>query len=221
MSFMASQKLTEYERKRLENMKINAEMVAALKIHSKSATLSATTKRQSMKDAFRGDEMDFNQMLVETILSIAKKTQVGVSVVEEFDGVNDVKEENLCDFGEKGKMESCKSEGLVKNGYSDGSVKIETSDPWLESLELKPQNVARLLPDRIMVVKFFPCSGTISGILIEQYSMSKIFTICYDGFIRQMDAEKEVSDLVHSCDDIIFSLSRQPNNLTRLYFGED
>ena len=35
-----------------------------------------------------------------------------------------------------------------------------------------------------------------------------------------MDAEKEVFDLVHSCDDTIFSLSQQPNNLTSLYFGE-
>ncbi|XWS70364.1 hypothetical protein CRYUN_Cryun03dG0041700 [Craigia yunnanensis] len=342
---MASQKLTEYERKRLENIKRNAEMVAALKIHSTAATLSATNKRQSaktykvspvkkpktetpivirrslrtrgmtpgdfcenfdknpksvsplkpksprvsgpisMRDAFGGDKMEFNQMLIETILSTANKIQLGVSVKEEFDGVKDVKEENLSGFNEKGKLESCKSEvlkcpvkvekvkeefdenlsgksklvscglvkGVVKNEYSD--VKVEKSDPWLESLDLKPENVARLLPGRIMVVKFFPCSsmrmiaagnkfgnisfwnadcedekdgiylyhphtGPISGILIQQYSIAKIFTSCYDGFIRLMDAEKEVFDLVYSCDDTIFSLSQQPDNLTSLYFGE-
>lgn len=35
-----------------------------------------------------------------------------------------------------------------------------------------------------------------------------------------MDGEKEVFDLVHSCDEAIFSLSQQPNNSTSLYFGE-
>ncbi|XVF35512.1 hypothetical protein REPUB_Repub18cG0152100 [Reevesia pubescens] len=345
---MASHELTEYERKRLENIKRNAEMVAALKIHSAAAALSATTKRQrdkmfkvspvkkpkmetqivirrslrtrgeppdskgladdfcenpksvspavqsprllghiSMIDAFSGEEKGSNKMLIETILSMAKKTQVGVSGGEEFDDIKDVKEENLNDFNEKGGLESCKSEvlecpvkvekvkeefdenlsgksklvscglvnGVVKNEYLDGSLRIEKSDPWLESLDLKPENMARVLPGRITVVKFFPCSSMrmiaagdqfgniafwnadcedekdgiylyrphtsiISGIFIQQYSMSKIFTSCCNGFIRLMDAEKEVFDLVHSCDDIIFSISQQPNNLTSLYFAE-
>ncbi|XVE97517.1 hypothetical protein REPUB_Repub03eG0026200 [Reevesia pubescens] len=249
---MASQKLTEYERKRLENINRNAEMVAALKIHSKAATLSATTKRQraktckvspvkkpktetpivirrslrtrgmlpdskgladdfienvdktpkpvsllkpqsprvlgpiSMSDAFIGEEIGSNKMLIETILSIPSKTQVGVSLKEEFDGVKDAKEESFSDFNEKGKWGSCKNEVLecpvkveklkeefeenlsgksklvksvVKNEYLDGLVKIEKSDPLLESLDLKPKNVARLLPGRIMVVKFFPCNS--------------------------------------------------------------
>ena len=43
---MASQKLTEYERKRLENIRRNDEMMAALKIHSKATELSAAAKRQ-------------------------------------------------------------------------------------------------------------------------------------------------------------------------------
>ncbi|TYH13075.1 hypothetical protein ES288_A06G115800v1 [Gossypium darwinii] len=333
---MASQKLTEYERQRVENIKRNAEMVAALKLHSKAATLSAATAKRhrtktyktspekkpktetpivirrslrtrgmppdskglpddfsdnfdktpksvsvikpqsprvlgpiSMVDAFSGDdETESNKMLVGTILSIAKETQVGVSV-------KDVKDEI---FSEKGALGSCKSEGfeslgtekvdeslsgkrklvkgVVKNEYLDSLVKIEKSDQWLESLDLKPENVARLLPGRIMVVKFFPCSsvrmiaagnkfgniafwnvdsnnekedgiylyrphtGPISGILIHQHSMSKIYSSCYDGFIRLMDAEKEVFDLVHSCDDTIFSLSQQPNNSETLYFAE-
>ncbi|KAK8509291.1 hypothetical protein V6N12_018373 [Hibiscus sabdariffa] len=42
---MASQKLTQYELKRLENIKRNAETMAALNIHSKAAAL-AGTKRQ-------------------------------------------------------------------------------------------------------------------------------------------------------------------------------
>ena len=44
----SSQKLTEYERKRLENIRRNDEMMAALKIHSKATELSASSsaKRQ-------------------------------------------------------------------------------------------------------------------------------------------------------------------------------
>lgn len=48
----------------------------------------------------------------------------------------------------------------------------------------------------------------------------QIYTSCYDGFLRLMNAEKEVFDLVYSSDDAIFSLSQQPNNVHSLYFGE-
>lgn len=43
---MAPEKLTEYERKRLENIKRNEEMLAALKVHAKASDLSAASKRQ-------------------------------------------------------------------------------------------------------------------------------------------------------------------------------
>ncbi|XVE71091.1 hypothetical protein DITRI_Ditri10aG0122600 [Diplodiscus trichospermus] len=319
---MASQRLTKYERKRLENIKRNAEMVAALKIHSATATLSATAKRQRAKTykvspmkkpkpeipvvirrSFRTkgispdskgladnfcDNFDKKPKYVSPLKPQSPKNQVALSVKEEFNGVKDVKEENLSDFIEKGKLKSYKSEvlecpderlkikeeldenlsgkskfvsfglakGVVENEYLDDLVKIQKSDFYLESLDLKPENIARLLSERIMVIKFFPCSSTrmitmgskfgniafwnvdcedekedgiylyrshlapIFEISIQQYSMSKIFTSCYDGFIRLMDVEKEVFDLVHSCDDGIFSLTQQPNNLTSLYFGE-
>lgn len=35
-----------------------------------------------------------------------------------------------------------------------------------------------------------------------------------------MDAEKEVFDVVHSCDETIHCLSQQPNDLWSLYFAE-
>jgi len=41
---MAPQKLTEYERKRLENIRRNNEMMAALKVHSKATELSIRPK---------------------------------------------------------------------------------------------------------------------------------------------------------------------------------
>lgn len=48
----------------------------------------------------------------------------------------------------------------------------------------------------------------------------QIFTSCYEGVVRLMDAEKELFDLVYSCEDTIFSLSQQPNNANCLYFCE-
>ncbi|XP_010265685.1 PREDICTED: WD repeat-containing protein 76 [Nelumbo nucifera] len=125
---------------------------------------------------------------------------------------------------------------------------------WV-SLTLKPENIARVMPGRILNVLFFPTkdrtlivagnkfgnlafwdadsegegdgiylysphSGPISGILIQPYSLSKVFTSCYDGFIRLMDVEKESFDLVYSTKDAIFSLSQRPCDARSLYFGE-
>ncbi|KAK5825155.1 WD repeat-containing 76 [Gossypium arboreum] len=295
---MVSQKLTEYERKRLENIKRNAEMVAALNIRSKAAILSAATKRQktkqvkkpkmvnpivtrrsprtrvkppdskglsdkflkpiSMIDAFIGYEKESNQVLVDTILSIAEETQAGFPENEEFNGAKDVKDGNFSGFSEKGTLDSCKSEAfesLVKEEF-DEHLDNKKSDPWLKSMDLKPENVAWPMPRRIMEVKFFPCTGirmiavgnkigniaflnmdsedeiddgiyiygphtgAISGISVQRYSMSKIYSSGHDGFIRLMDAEKEVFDVVHYCDKTIHCLSQQPNDLWSLYFSE-
>ncbi|KAJ6372582.1 hypothetical protein OIU76_026983 [Salix suchowensis] len=43
---MATQKLTEYEIKRLENIRRNDEMLAALQLHAKASLLSNASKRQ-------------------------------------------------------------------------------------------------------------------------------------------------------------------------------
>ncbi|KAJ4958543.1 hypothetical protein NE237_025654 [Protea cynaroides] len=65
-----------------------------------------------------------------------------------------------------------------------------------------------------------PHSAPVSGILIQPYSLSKVFTSCYDGFIRLLDVEKESFDLVYSSKDPIFSLSQCPHDAKSLYFGE-
>lgn len=48
----------------------------------------------------------------------------------------------------------------------------------------------------------------------------QIFTSCYDGFIRLMDAEKEVFDLVHSSEETIYSICQQSKDPKCLYFAE-
>ena len=48
----------------------------------------------------------------------------------------------------------------------------------------------------------------------------QIYTSCYDGFIRLMDAEKEVFNLVYSTHETVYSLSQPANDANCLYFGE-
>ncbi|KAK8602537.1 hypothetical protein V6N12_052343 [Hibiscus sabdariffa] len=185
----------------------------------------------SMIDAYRGVETEYNRVLVDTILSISKETQIDFSVKEVF---ND-------DFSQNGALGSCKDDNFSE------------SDPWRESLGLKPETVAWVALGKTTVVKFFPSSSTwmiaagnkfgdisfwnidcetedgvyvyrthsdpISGILIQQNSLSKIYSCGLDRFVRLMDAEKEVFDLVHSCDDAIHYLSQQPSDLASLYFA--
>ncbi|XP_050215158.1 uncharacterized protein LOC126666201 [Mercurialis annua] len=332
---MAPQKLTEYEKKRLDNIRRNDQMMAALKIHSTASQLSAATKRQrvgssksykvspekkkpkndspivirrslrtrgmpppdsigldndlvdtpstetgnsnseekpspnvmgplNLSDAYSGTGS--YRALIATIssledktfvakkecdISCEKKPHLGGSVMKEFD-------EN--EVGKKEKIDG-PSSGLVKSEYLDFGIKIEKKEETkgcedLWSMNLKEENIARIMPGRIMVVKFLPCSdvrmivggnksgnvafwnvdsngedgdgiylyrqhtGPISGILFQQSCLSKIITSCYDGFIRVMNVEKEVFDLVYSSDDTIFCLSQQPNNMNGIYFGE-
>ncbi|XP_054822014.1 uncharacterized protein LOC129320534 [Prosopis cineraria] len=304
---MASQNLTEYERKRLENIRRNDEMLAALKIHSKASEVSAAAKRSrvasksytlksekkpktetpvvirrslrsrgmppdseglkdvalesvnvtekspakvlgplSMRDAYEGDE--FDRSLVEAIVGLAKKEAhshalngEGIGSCADGNALNVVKERSV---GASCDLERRKEEYKVR-----GTLK-------LESLTLDSDNIARVVPSRITTARFFPSSSVkmivtgdklgnlgfwncdsvnnegnevhlyhphpaaISGILVQRYCLSKIYTSCYDGLVRLMDAEKEIFDLVFNSDETLYSLSQPNNDANCLYFGE-
>ncbi|KAJ7955596.1 WD repeat-containing protein 76 [Quillaja saponaria] len=312
---MAPQELTEYERKRLENIRRNDEMMAALKIHSKVNQLSAETKRQrdvtksysvnsgkkpktetpivirrslrtrgmepdyldrkglnedvldtvakfnkpptkskfspktlgplAMADAYSGIGSD--RLLIEAILGFQKKkAHLNSSIKKEF---GDWKDEDLSSHSVEG------SDGVSFDTDERKGDEVK-SCLKLRSLTLRQDNIARIVPGRITSVKIFPSSyqrmivagnkfgnigfwnvdsgkedqngvylyhphsGPISGILPQRHCLSKIYTSCYDGFIRLMDAEKEVFDLVFSGDETIFSMSQQTNERNCLYFSE-
>ena len=57
----SSQKLTEYERKRLENIRRNDEMMAALKIHSKAIELSASSSAKRQRSLSLSLNFSFNE----------------------------------------------------------------------------------------------------------------------------------------------------------------
>ncbi|XP_062010545.1 uncharacterized protein LOC133726921 [Rosa rugosa] len=287
---MAIRKITDYERKRLENIRRNEGLMASLKLQSMATQLSASTKRPrvdtkpysekqrktrdptvirrslrtrglppkglggddpkalcrklgplSMRDVYSGVS---DRALIEAIMGVEKKPQLGLEVKGEFGGC---KEER-----------SSGAFTLVGGVSCDLSKKLggAESDLKVESLTLNEENVARVVPGNVMNVRFFPStslrmvvvgdmagnvgfwnvdskegeeggicmyrphSGPISGISIHQDCMSKIFTSCCDGFIRLMDAEKEVFDLVYSTGKTIYSLGQQSNNAKCLYFAE-
>ncbi|GMN47168.1 hypothetical protein TIFTF001_016343 [Ficus carica] len=370
----SSSEITDYERKRLENIRRNDELMASLKLHSLATQLSTSTKRRrdetksskissqkkpksdqtpivirrslrtrgmppdsdglpsdlvdlpprsarsvsaspekvlprklgpiSMRDAYREDGSD--RALIETLKRIGKKSEVHDSPRAKTAGGRDKKEEdcevggtfdlnsksNSVNVGEKlsgdwvckgeNSSDSIKKEenevqglspenigekfsgnGVCESANMSDSVKKEEDGVEgsfdLYSMSLNPENVARILSDRIMHARFFPCSssrilavgnklgdvgfwnlnhqrddegaedgiftyhshsGPVSGISIHEHCLSKVFTSCYDGYIRLMDAEKEVFDLVYSSEYSIFSISQRSNDAKCLYFGE-
>ncbi|KAG5564195.1 hypothetical protein RHGRI_000405 [Rhododendron griersonianum] len=289
---MAPEKLTEYERRRLENIKRNDQMLASLNIRFKINDLTASAKRQraqtkvipekkskpetpiatrrslrrrgmpppdtstagdlkkedsdetltktpklltkrkknpklkpklgpiTMKDAYCGDATD--QKLAETIIGVSKNSQLG----------NGDENESL---GYPIRVSGCVDLGAVK---------------------LEPKNIARVVPGRILTVRFFPSmdmklvavgnkfgnigfwnvdakeedgdgiylyqphSAPVSGIVVQPCSLSKVYSSCYDGFLRLMDVEKELFNVLYSSDDAIFSIAQRPNEVKSLYFAK-
>ncbi|KAM6553178.1 hypothetical protein CsatB_013940 [Cannabis sativa] len=228
----------------------------------------------TMREALLHEGSD--RSLIETILNTAIKSEPGQSLGTEFGGRRVCKEETVSSNGiksEPGQSMGTESGGdrvCKKETFSSTGIKSEPGQSlgtefggdriWVD-MTLNPENVARVVQNRIMSVKFFPCSsssivvagskggdvgfwnldhangieeeddgvysyhthsGPVSGISIHQHSLSKVFTSCYDGYIRLMDAEKEVFDLVYSSDDnkAIFSLSQRSNDAKCVYFGE-
>ena len=55
---------------------------------------------------------------------------------------------------------------------------------------------------------------------IYRQSSLQIFTCCYDGYIRCMDIEKNVFNLVYSTEEAVYSISERPDAANLVFFGE-
>ncbi|WCJ29850.1 DNA damage-binding protein CMR1 [Euphorbia peplus] len=288
---MEGDELTEYERKRLQNIRRNVEMLGALKVTSKASQLSASCKRhrlQSVKKKLKPDTplvirqslrrrgMPPHLLDIPTPPSVHKPKPVTgpVSLTDAYSGTGSDRAliHTILSLQTKPRGESAVP--IKEEIDRCGSAKVEPSDDTLVKLEcgteienkevescldlssmkLEPQNMVKLMPDRIVVVKFVPSNDVnmiatgdtlgniafwkpeeeegdgiylyhphtalISGILFRQSCLSKIFTSCHAGFLRMMNAEKEVFDLIYSGGNGIFSMSQLPNDMNGLYFGE-
>nr|KYP46285.1 WD repeat-containing protein 76 [Cajanus cajan] len=215
---------------RLENIRRNDEMMAALKLHSKAIQLKrprVSTKAYSVKSE--------NKPKIQTPIVIRRSLRTrGLGTPSDASFV-----QSLIAIAQ---MEVQASR--EKLGKKESSLR-------LESLYLDPQNVARVVPGRITDVRFFPSGNVkmiaagnnvgnvgfwnvgksqvhlyrphhapISGILIQPHCLSKMYTSCYDGILRLMDAEKEIFDLVFESDESIYTLSQPTNEANCLYFSE-
>ncbi|KAL8502571.1 hypothetical protein ACS0TY_021637 [Phlomoides rotata] len=126
----------------------------------------------------------------------------------------------------------------------------------VEALQLKSENIARVVPEKIMSLRIFPTldmqmiavgnkfgdigfwnvngkqedgdgiflyhphTAPVSGFVINPFSISKMYSSCYDGSIRLMDVEKEVFYMVYSSEYSIYSISQSTHDVKSLYFGE-
>ncbi|OIV99867.1 hypothetical protein TanjilG_26205 [Lupinus angustifolius] len=281
---MASQNLTDYERKRLNNIRRNNEMMAALKLHSKATQLSkrprvATKSSPNSKSETKKPKIE-TPLVIRRSLRTRGIPPITLDSVDSNPSPNkssikiETSVKNLGPLAMSDTYDSTHSDrsfiesivGMAKKEASNSSVGVlcdveenkKNGSFKLESMSLEYENIARVVPGRITDVRFFPSSSLrmivvgnkfgnigfwnigdtddtnaepqvylyhphsapISGILVQENCLSKIYTSCYDGLIRLMDAEKEVFDLVFNSEECIYSLSQPKNDSNCLYFGE-
>lgn len=271
---MAPQKLTEYERKRLENIRRNNEMMAALKVHTKASELSIRPKAVTKSYSVKSEKKPKTETPIVIRRSLRTRGIPPDSKCSDSSTLTRNSPQKINDFVQnlgpipmkdayKGDDDSDRSfiESLVGmsnkefseeelNGSAKKKKKIECSLE-LESLNLDPENIARVVPGRITQMRFCPSNDVkmvaagnkfgdigfwnvgeseiflyhphqapISGILFQPHCLSKIYTSCYDGLIRLMDAEKEIFDMVYNGENSIYALSQPKNEVNCLYFAE-
>ncbi|KAL4571397.1 hypothetical protein LXL04_018156 [Taraxacum kok-saghyz] len=172
---MASQELTEYERKRLENIKRNDELLASLKIHSKLADLSASSKRRREQARCYRISLQKKKAKPETPVVIRKSLRA--------QGIKPDFSETPKEKTSPKKIMPLKSpRELTPLSMRDVSISSKSDEPLvqkilsvsrpkgatmgvecrvrasidLDSMELMPENIARVVPGSILSVKFFP-----------------------------------------------------------------
>ncbi|KAI3811281.1 hypothetical protein L1987_21002 [Smallanthus sonchifolius] len=182
---MATQRLTEYERKRIENIKRNDELLASLNIKSKLAYLSASAKRQraetkSYKLSPEKKARSQTPIVIRRSLrtqgkapdsaglkddfteppkkSTTMKSQVSPNKsARELEPIS-MRDSSVCSESDEPLvnkiMSVCKESGL-EDGDGDRNCRVRVLID-LEAMELAPENVARVVPNRILSVKLFP-----------------------------------------------------------------
>ncbi|KAK8953810.1 hypothetical protein KSP39_PZI001802 [Platanthera zijinensis] len=146
--------LTEYESRRLENIRRNEEIVAALMLRSKASELSASLKRSSSK------KFKYSKPPSPVVIRRSLRTRglppshsdSPVNVGEAFIGESSTSSGRpLFDVI----MSASALRGVDGNESDSNLTGTNNFDP-MSSMTLKPENVARVLPDRIFSVQFLP-----------------------------------------------------------------
>ncbi|KAL1198612.1 Protein DAMAGED DNA-BINDING 2 [Cardamine amara subsp. amara] len=255
---------TAYERKRLENIRRNGEMMAALNVHAKASLLSAAT---AAKRPRRDESKSFNKQKKTEPIVIRQSqrtrgfTPDSAGLPYQSSHCPKPRRKSLAPVPFDVAYEGENSHTQFVDSLLSCNVVVNREDPdsvefGLESLSLEPHNVARVVPGKILVAKFLPCenvkmvaagdvrgsvgfwnldseneeddgiylfsphTASVSSLVFQQNSFSRVISSSFDGFIRLMDIDKLVFDLVYSTDEAIYSLSQRPNDEQSLYFSE-
>ncbi|KAL8236950.1 hypothetical protein R6Q59_018031 [Mikania micrantha] len=184
---MATRRLTDYERKRIENIKRNDELLASLNIKSKLSDLSASAKRHRTESSLKSYKVSPEKKaksetpivirrslrtqgkapdsagLKDDFTEPAKKSTTLKSQsspnksAEELEPIS-MRDANTCSESDEtlvNKILSICEDSRFKDGNGDKKCRVRASID-LESMELAPENIARVVPNRILSVKFFP-----------------------------------------------------------------
>uniref|UniRef100_A0A803KPE5 WD repeat-containing protein 76 n=2 Tax=Chenopodium quinoa TaxID=63459 RepID=A0A803KPE5_CHEQI len=84
--------------------------------------------------------------------------------------------------------------------------------------DVKPQ----MGEEKDVIHLYKPHLAPISGISVHPFALSKVYSSCYDGFLRMMNIEREKFELVCSSADgsSYYSLAQQPQDVNTVYFAE-
>ncbi|KAI3990692.1 hypothetical protein MKX01_022992 [Papaver californicum] len=135
-------------------------------------------------------------------------------------------------------IKSLSETNLMSCSIHDDDTSVTPSLLNLESLILKPENVARILPKNIMNLCFFPCKNR--SIIVAGNKAGSLAIWDMDADLKDREEEEKEEQignddgiylydphtrrrpliLLYSSDDAIFCLSPHPHEAKSLYFGE-
>ncbi|RID44787.1 hypothetical protein BRARA_I01559 [Brassica rapa] len=233
---------TAYERKRLENIRRNDAMMASLNIHAKASLLSASTKRsrdhsKSLKKQQKKKEPEapiikWQSLRTRGLIPDSDGLPHGVSECPK--GLPFPQYVSLyvlapfpLDDGDGSHSQFVDTlSGIARKPNGETATVIENEDDYsfdLGSLCLEQCNVKRVVPERVLVVKFLPCEGVK---LVAAGDKDK--NVGFWNLDCQNEEEEEDGGVslfkphTYSVTSLVFqqnSFSKRPNDEQSLYFG--
>ncbi|KAL5698816.1 hypothetical protein ACHQM5_029802 [Ranunculus cassubicifolius] len=175
---MAPQSLTDYERKRLENIKRNEQMMASLKVHSKSLELTSTIKRHRT-------EIKGNKQVKKPKPSNPTVIRRSPRIIEEKTVVTSVKtpfQEAYIGDPSEYRFLIDRIMNISENDDLDKMVVVEKGDSFdLSSMILKQENIMQLMRRQATIMEFFPCSDQSLIVVGNRYGNIVLWDADYEG----------------------------------------
>ncbi|CAL9075219.1 unnamed protein product [Musa textilis] len=247
---MASEALTEYERRRLENIRRNDEMMASLMLGRKVSDLAATLKR-APSDTKKEEKKTKKPRLGTPV--VVRRSLRHRGLPPDLSVPTDHPSHNAPPVDDLPTGPDCKPgplligealvEGLkpfdghlieaILNASDRSGLDLGKGDKGEGSLDpkrdlrLTAQNVRKILDGRILTVQFLPFGDRtviVTGDKLGNVGFWDVDTEegdgVYDGYIRLMDIREGTFNMIYSSDYLVFSLCQSPSNVGSIYFGE-